>query len=306
MQEGGIGQRGNALGVFLIDRPDHRAAMPSIGQIEQRQQGQGPGRKEDFPSHAIVRAFVRDPGDEGAVVIVPAGRIEPRLGPGRRAAPFGADQQTAAQDPAIAQRDGNAMLAALALDRLNPARPGDRRFGLRRLKQREANFAVGVHPPQRALIRLGLEIDPPRLHPVRHRNRLNRAAQRIEPIFQPDVGEQVPAGGRDRRGAAIDPFGGQLLGQGLVDHMAGDPVLGRCQGQGHPDQSAAQDNQIAFISNFVAHGTAQVFPAPPSISRHRPSKVPSGSFKPSIAAKLGAISTVSTGCGCSKPSIPRR
>jgi hypothetical protein len=56
-------------------------------------------------------------------------------------------------------------------------------------------------------------------------NRVNRATQRRQRIGKADIGEQVPAGRADRRGATIDAFGGQVGGVFTFDHMGRDPCL---------------------------------------------------------------------------------
>ena len=275
--------------------------MAPVGQVEQRQQRQRPGRIEDFPGHPVVRLFVGDRGHEGAVAVIPFGRAEPGLLAGRALPSLGPDQHAAFDPAPVAERYRHAMFAAVALNRFDPARPGDRRFFARCFEQRQADVAVGIHPAQGPVAGLGLEIDPAGLHPVGHRDCLDRTAQRLEPVGQADVAEQVPAGGRDRRGAPIDPFGGQLLRSGLVDHVAGDPLARGGQGQRHADQPAAKDDKIALLAHCP-----QVFPSAPSRSRQRPSKLPSGTRSPRIAARVGAMSTVSTGWGCSKLRIPLR
>lgn len=50
----------------------------------------------------------------------------------------------------------------------------------------------------------------------------------------------------------------------------------------------------------------QVLFSLPSISRQWPSKLPAGILRPRVAARVGAMSTVSTGAGCSNPGTPLR
>ena len=95
--------------------------MAPVGQIKQRQQGERAGRIEDFPGHPAMRLFVGDPGDKSAVAIVPARGFEARFLAGRALPPFRADQQAAFDRAPVAQFHRNAMLAAAALDRLDPA-----------------------------------------------------------------------------------------------------------------------------------------------------------------------------------------
>ena len=52
----------------------------------------------------------------------------------------------------------------------------------------------------------------------------------------------------DRRSTAIRAFRRQLRGVRAVDHVAGQPLPRRCQGQRHADQAAAQDDDISTFS----------------------------------------------------------
>ena len=271
--------------------------------IEQRQQGKGPGRIEDFPGDVLVALFVIERGHDRAVVIVPFGSNQPGLVAGRRLAALGGDQQAGGQFFTIVEHHAHPVLTPFALDRLGPGVPGDCRFSLGRFEQGDANIAVGVHPAERAIFGTRLEIDPARLHLVGHRNRIDRATKWLKRVSQADIGEEVPAGGRYGGGAAIGPFGGKLLGRRPVHHVAGDPLLRRGESQGHADQPTPQDDQVTPFAHLVR---SQVFPVPASRSRQRPSKAPSSTFSPIAAAKVGAISTVSTGLGCSNPVMPLR
>ena len=192
----------------------------------------------------------------------------------------------------------------MARDDLGTRMPVDQFLAARRLEQRDAQVAIGEHPTERAFVRFGDEIDPPRLHRVGHRDVLDSAAQWFERIGEPDIAEQVPARGADRAGPAVDALGGQLFGRSAVDDVARNALPGGRQRAGHPDQPTAEDQEVA---TFAHSDTApQVLPLPGSRSRQRPSNDPSGTSSPISAASVGAISTVSTGTGCSKPSMPLR
>ena len=301
-QEQRIGHGQNPGGILFRNGPDQRRTMTAT-LIKQRQQGKGPGRIKDFPGDVLMALFVVERGHNRAMVIVPLGGDQSGLVTGRRLAALGGDQQAGGQFIAIVEHDSHTMLAALALDRLGPGVPGYRRFGLGRFEQGDANIAVGVHPAERAIFGTRLEIDPARLHLVGHRNRIDRATKWLKRVSQADIGEEVPAGGRNGGGTAIGPFGGKLLGRRPVHHVAGDPLPRRGEGQGHADQPTPQDDQVTPFAHLVR---SQVLPVPASRSRQRPSKAPSSTFSPIAAARVGAISTVSTGLGCSNPVMPMR
>ncbi|MND00416.1 hypothetical protein D3C83_190230 [compost metagenome] len=70
---------------------------------------------------------------------------------------------------------------------------------------------------------------------------------RGEPIGKADIGEQVPACGRDRRSAPVEALFGQLGGIGPVDDMAREALLRRGERQRHADQTTAEDQEIALV-----------------------------------------------------------
>ena len=245
--------------------------MRAIGPVEHGQQREGAGGIEDLPGHIAMRLFVGEPGDHRAVVVLPLRDGNPGILARWRAAAFGGDHQAGLEPGSVGQRRADAVLAAGAGDDLGARMPGYERLVARRLEQREPQFAVGEHPPQRAFVRLGREIDPPRLHLIGHRDRGDRAAEGFEPVFQPDVAEQPPARGADRRGAAVETFRSEIRRIGAVDDMAREPLARGSQRERHAHEPAAQDEQVALGvlqcgAGRIGHGVRR-----PLVARSSPS-----------------------------------
>ena len=242
-----VRQLQHARGVLLVHRPHQRAAMLAIGAVEHRQKREGPVGIEDFPRHILMRLGVVEPGDHRAVAVIPLRHLEARLLARRRPASFGADHQRGFERAPVTQRGRHAEFAAFARGHFGRGMPGNQRFLRRGFVQREAQLAIGEHAPQRAFMRLGPEVEPSRLHLVEHADRGNIAAMRFEHAFKPDMAEQSPTGGRDRRGAPVEALGSQAGGIGAVDEVARQPLPRRRQRQGHPHQAAAQDQQVSLV-----------------------------------------------------------
>ena len=278
--------------------------MLAVRAVEQRQQRERTGGVEDLPRHTVMRLAVRQPGHDRPVAVIPGGEAEPGFVAGGALAAFGGDEQVSLKYAAIVQRDSHPVRPARPLHWRDAVQPFDQRFSARGIEQRQPDIAVGIHPAERAFVRIGTEIESSWFHPVSHRNRRNRTAKRRQPRFQPDVAKQVPAGGRNGGGTAIGPGSGQRRGIFFVDHIARYALLRCRQRQRHAHQPAAQDHQISLLIH--TQSLSQLLPDPASRSRQRPSNVPSGSFSPNTAASVGAMSTVSTGAGCSNPRSPLR
>ena len=215
----------------------------------QRQQCERAGRVKDLPGDALVRLLVPQHGHDRAVAIVPLGDRDPGLLAGRRFPPLGGDHQAGLEPGAVGESRGDAELAALAPGHLGPGMPGDQRLARGGLEQGEPQGAIGEHAPERGLVRLGPEIDPAGAHAVGDGDRGDRAGVRLERAGDADVLEQVPARGRDRRGAAVEAFGGKFGGIGAVDDVAGEAPPRRRQRQRHADESAAEDQEIALVAH---------------------------------------------------------
>ena len=181
------------------------------------------------------------------MAIVPFGDRDPSFVARRRVAAFGGDHERGFELLAIGEHGGDSELAAFALHDFGAGMPGDQRLVLRRLEQREAELAIGEHQAERTFVRLGLEVDAARLHPVGDRDRGDRAAVGRERTGEADVLEQVPARGRDRRGTAVEAFGGQFGRIGAVDDVAGDALACCRQRKGHSDEAAAEDQEVALV-----------------------------------------------------------
>ena len=92
--------------------------------------------------------------------------------------------------------------------------------------------------------------------------------------------------------------------------MAGDPACAAAERQRHADKPAAEDDEIAAIglsggqrSRLASAGVAR-----PGVEIEA-APVESVGAEPgsrSTAARVGAMSTVSTGAGCSNPAMPLR
>ena len=107
--------------------------------------------------------------------------------------------------------------------------------------------AVLEHPAKRAFVSFRNEVDPAGLELVAHGDPLDWATERLEVFGESDIPEQVPAGGRDGRGAPIETLCGQFGGIGAVGHVAGNAVACGGERQCHADESAAEDHEVALV-----------------------------------------------------------
>ena len=247
--EGAVRQLHHAVRIGLVDRPHQRAAMLTVGAVEQGQESEGSVGIEDFPGHVCVRLFMIEPDDDGAVAVIPFGEVEPFFLARRRAAPFGGHHQPATQGRAVRQRRAHAKGVAPPLHDFHRRVPGDRAFGARGIEQSNPERAVGEHPPKRVLVRLRLEVDTSRLHLIGYRNGIDRAAVRFERIGKADIAEKVPARSGDCRGPTIETFRSDLGRIGPVHDMAGEAALRCGERQRHADESSAEDQEVACFGH---------------------------------------------------------
>ena len=181
------------------------------------------------------------------MIVLPLGDSDARILARGRSAPLCANHQRGAQHLSVRKRYRDAMFAALARLYLGAFVPCNHGFGSGGFEQSEAQLAVGEHAPQRSFVRFRREIDPARLHLVGHRDRFDRAAERFERRPEADMAEQAPARSGDRRGATVEPFGGQIRRIGAIDDMAGQALLCSRQRQRHADEAAADDQEVAWF-----------------------------------------------------------
>jgi len=246
-QERPVRQLEHARRVIFADGPYQRAAMGAIRPVKHGQQREGAIGIEYLPGDIVMRPGMGKANDDRTVVVIPLRHLEPLFLAAGRDPAFGAHHQRGFEHRAVTQRGGHAELAALARDHVNRRMPCDQGLLLCRLEQRQAQLPVGEHPPQRAVMRRRGEIDPSGLHLVADRDRGNRAAVWLKPIGDTDIGEQVPAGGRNGRGAPVEAFGSKRPGIRTIDHMAGKTLAGSRQCQRHAHQPAADYQEIALF-----------------------------------------------------------
>lgn len=243
--EGMFRQSEHAGGILFRHRPDQRAAMFSIRAIEHGEKGEWAGGIEDFPCDVVVRLLVSQPDDDRAVLVVPMGQLQSGFVARGGAAPFGRDHQAAFQNLSVGQRGGHTVRVALPLHHAGGGMPGNQFFLGGGFVQHFAQDAVGEHHTQRPFVRLGFEVDPAWLHAVSYRDGGNRAAFAIQTLGEADVGEQVPAGRGNGRGAAVEAISCQRCGIGHIYDVTGNTLPCRSERQRHADKATTDDEQFA-------------------------------------------------------------
>ena len=187
------------------------------------------------------------PGDHRAVLVIPLGKGEPGLIARGRTAPFSRDHQATLELFTGCENRCNAVFRALTLGHFGHGHPIDKRFVRRRFKQGQTKSAIGEHAAQRALRFIGHEIEATGLLLIGHRDGGDVAGKFVQTVGNSDIGEHMPARGRDRRGAVIEAFGGQFSGVSAVDDVARHPLLSRCKRERHAHKPSAKDQQIGGV-----------------------------------------------------------
>ena len=170
----------------------------------------GPAGIEDLPRDVFVRLLVDQRGHDRAVAVVPRASVNPassRVGDCR---PSAATSRLPREHAPVVERDRHAVRAALALRPLR--RRCARRSPARRAPPRTARAAGrGWRTSGRASLRRGFgrkSIRPgfmPSVTAMPSIGQPSGSSRSARPMLR----EQVPARGRDRRGAAVGTLGGR-------------------------------------------------------------------------------------------------